>query len=45
MEISMGNYIKQSLMQPTPSVANQEKMRMCKFCVHSHISDLGYNHC
>lgn len=41
----MGNYIKQSLMQPTPSVANQEKMRMCKFCVHSHISDLGYNHC
>lgn len=18
---------------------------MCKFCVHSHISDLGYNHC
>lgn len=41
----MGNYIKQNLMQPTPSVANQEKMRMCKFCVHSHISDLGYNHC
>lgn len=23
----MGNYIKQNLMQPTPSVANQEKMR------------------
>lgn len=41
----MGNYIKQNLMQPTPSVADQEKMRMCKFCVHSHISDLGYNHC
>lgn len=41
----MGNYIKQNLMQSTPSVADQEKMRMCKFCVHSHISDLGYNHC
>lgn len=41
----MGNYIKQNLMQPTPSIANQEKMRMCKYCVHSHISDLGYNHC
>lgn len=41
----MGNYIKQNLMQPTPSVADQEKMRMCKFCVHSHISDLGYNDC
>jgi hypothetical protein len=26
----MGNYIKQNLMQPTPSVADQEKMRMCK---------------
>lgn len=41
----MCNYIKQNLMQSTPSVADQEKMRMCKFCVHSHISDLGYNHC
>ena len=41
----MGNYIKQNLMQPTPSAADQEKMRMCKYCVHSHISDLGYNHC
>lgn len=41
----MSNYIKQNLMKPTPSVADQEKMRMCKFCVHSHISDLGYNHC
>lgn len=41
----MSNYIKQNLMQPTPSVADQEEMRMCKFCVHSHISDLGYNHC
>ena len=41
----MGNYIKQNLMKPTPSVADQEKMRMCKFCVHSHINDLGYNHC
>lgn len=41
----MSNYIKQNLMQPTPSVADQEDMRMCKFCVHSHISDLGYNDC
>lgn len=32
-------------MQPTPSADVQEKMRMCKFCIHSHISDLGYNHC
>lgn len=41
----MGNYIQQNLMQPTPSADVQEKMRMCKFCIHSHISDLGYNHC
>lgn len=37
--------IKQNLMQPTPSADDQERMRMCKFCVHGHISDLGYNHC
>lgn len=41
----MSSFIQQNLMQPTPSAADQEKMRMCKFCVHSHISDLGYNHC
>lgn len=37
--------IKQNLMQPNPSADDQERMRMCKFCVHGHISDLGYNHC
>ena len=37
----MGSYIKQNLMQPTPSADDQERMRMCKFCVHGHISDLG----
>lgn len=41
----MSSFIQQNLMRPTPSAADQEKMRMCKFCVHSHISDLGYNHC
>lgn len=32
-------------MRHTPTVAEQENMRMCRFCIHSHISDLGYNHC
>lgn len=41
----MSSFIQQNLMRPTPSAADQEEMRMCKFCVHSHISDLGYNHC
>ena len=41
----MSSFIQQNLMRPTPSAADQEKMRMCRFCVHSHISDLGYNHC
>lgn len=41
----MSSFIQQNLMRPTPSAAEQEEMRMCKFCVHSHISDLGYNHC
>ena len=41
----MSSFIQQNLMRPTPSASDQEKMRMCRFCVHSHISDLGYNHC
>lgn len=39
------NLIKQNFMRVTPSAKEQEGMRMCRFCVHSHISDLGYNFC